>query len=46
MDRMEEDVVWSGVTVNVLMHDKLIMEKDRKTKKLKKAHARRLNGIA
>lgn len=45
-DRQDEDIVWQGVVINVMMYDKLISEADRKKKKLKKVHDRKLNEIA
>ena len=45
-DRQEEDVIWAGATVNTLVWDSLLSEKDRKNKKLKKAHDRKLKEIA
>ena len=45
-DRQDEDIIWQGAVVNVIMYDKLISEADRKKKKLKKAHGRKLNEIA
>ena len=45
-DRIEEEVVWASATVNTLVWDQLIYDKDRKNKKLKKAHDRKLKQIA
>ena len=45
-DRQDEDIIWQGAVVNVIMYDKLISDADRKKKKLKKAHSRKLNEIA
>ena len=45
-DRIEEEVVWASATVNTLVWDKLISDKGRKEKKLKKAHDRKMKHIA
>ena len=29
IDRQEEEIIWAGVTVNVLMYENLIAESDR-----------------
>ena len=41
-DRQEEDVIWAGATVNTLVWDQLLFEKEWKNRKLKKAHDRKL----
>ena len=44
--RQEEDIIWEGVSVNVLMYENLIAESDRMKQKPKKVHDRKLKEIA